>query len=88
MATDAAISAALTAATSLAITPGQIVDLIRRAMVAGVVDSDGRLVVGTSSRGTSITFSIADAIEIDRYYRSIDPAVGGMVAAPGEMVSG
>ena len=88
MATDAAITAAISAAASLAITPAQMVALIDRAIAAGLTE-DGRIVLSTGSRGTQISFgSISEAIKARDYYRQLAIASDGYTSSPGEFVSG
>lgn len=88
MATDAEISAAIAAATTLAITPAQMVALIDRAIAVGPAE-DGRLVVASSSRGTAITYeSLQSAIAARDYFHQLDVAANGFTSSPGEFVSG
>jgi hypothetical protein len=88
MATDSAITAALAAAQTLDIRPADLVVMLRRAIAGGLTD-DGRVVVATSTRGTSISFgSLAEAVAALERLQALAAADAGIVSMPGGFVCG
>jgi hypothetical protein len=88
MTTDAAITAALDAARALDISASDMVALIKRAIAAGLTD-DGRIVVATSTRGTSISFgSLTEATNALKVWVDLAAGEAGPTASPGSFVCG
>lgn len=78
MATDAEITAALTAAASLAIDPSQMVALLDRSIAAGLTD-DGRVLVSVGADGTSVSYSLDQAMRLREYYAGLGGMSGGII---------
>lgn len=88
MTTDAAITAAIAAATTLDVSYADLATLIRRGIAAGLTD-DGRIVVASSTRGTSISFgSLSEAIAALERVQALVVSAAGIVGMPGGFVCG
>lgn len=77
MATNEAITAAITSAETLAVEPSQVVALIDKAIAASLIN--GLPVVSLSIAGQSREIAIEAATALRRHYASL-AAGGGMVA--------
>lgn len=78
MATNAAITAAITEATDLGLTPSQMVAILDRAIAAAHVDHGGLPAVTYSTGTRSRTISLRDAMDLRRYYAGLGTG-GGFV---------
>lgn len=86
MATPSAITSAIATAQSLGITYANLRDLLRQAIASGLTD-DGRVVVSTSSRGTSISFgSLTEAVNALKAIDELAQSEAGIFSSPGSFV--
>lgn len=85
MATNDAITAAISSAESLAITPTQMVALIDHLLASAVID--GKDVITYSINGRSVTRDRAGWMTIREDYRKLIVQSVGMVSRPIEFVA-